>query len=423
MFKNEKYFTWSLIGMTILTAYSWGGDILPELPGETYLSYISNIYALLFMINVAVLSKKLYWAPEYRCATLFLIWALIGFFRGALFETQGNYHIWKNLVEAIFACALPLYVYVFSSPYITQRFYYKWIKIIIPLWFILFSWSTGKGSLHFVLGPIFLYAIFFFYLPKTWKIIFAIILLLMLTWDFGARAQIIKAVITILAALTYKWRQYISTKELKLASLTLFILPIVLLFLGITGIYNVFEKGSENNRDKYIKAVVKRDGSVVEENFAADTRTFIYKEVITSAVKHNYILWGRTLARGNDSVSFGMYFAEVLKTKLYERHRNELCFPNIFTWLGLIGMLLYIGIYIQATWLALYRSNSFAIKLLGTIVAFHFMFGWIEDINDFNPFNMGLWTIIALCLSRKFRSMTNYQLVKWVRACLPSQFK
>ena len=36
------------------------------------------------------------------------------------------------------------------------------------------------------------------------------------------------------------------------------------------------------------------------EGFAANTRTFMYKEVISSAVDNNYVIWGRTPARGND---------------------------------------------------------------------------------------------------------------------------
>ncbi len=58
---------------------------------------------------------------------------------------------------------------------------------------------------------------------------------------------------------------------------------------------------------------------------------------------------GRSSARGNDSVSFGSDIAELLGTGLYERHKNEVVFANIFTWMGLIWLILYCSIYLKSS--------------------------------------------------------------------------
>ena len=73
------------------------------------------------------------------------------------------------------------------------------------------------------------------------------------------------------------------------------------------------------------------DGALVESDLAADTRTFIYIEVLDSAIRNEYIVWGRTPARGNDSAAFGSFSAEELKTNKYERHSNELLHLNLLT--------------------------------------------------------------------------------------------
>lgn len=157
------------------------------------------------------------------------------------------------------------------------------------------------------------------------------------------------------------------------------------------------------------------NGQVVEDDLSADTRTFIYIEVIKSALQHNYVIGGRTPARGNDSMAFGALNAEELKTGKYERHSNELCHTNIFTWLGLIGVVLYSLIYLRSSYLAVYKSNNIYIKFLGCFIAFRWAYGWIEDINRFDIANISLWMMIAMGLSVQFRNMNNKEFANFIK--------
>lgn len=103
------------------------------------------------------------------------------------------------------------------------------------------------------------------------------------------------------------------------------------------------------NEGKYVEIKIV-NGEIRAEDLSVDTRTFIFEEVATSALRHNYLIWGRTPARGNDSRVFG-YASETGKN---ERHSNEVCHPNVFTWLGIIGLLLYSFIYFQSSYLAFF---------------------------------------------------------------------
>ena len=155
------------------------------------------------------------------------------------------------------------------------------------------------------------------------------------------------------------------------------------------------------------------DGQIYEEKLAADTRTFIYEEVLASALKNNYVIFGRTPARGNDSYMFGLYNAEELKTGKYERHYNELCHLNVFTWLGLIGLFLHCTIYLVASYQAVYYSNNQFVKYVGIMVAFNWALGWIENCTRFDIMNLTIWIMISICLSSKFRLMNDMEFKLW----------
>lgn len=210
------------------------------------------------------------------------------------------------------------------------------------------------------------------------------------------------------------FRQSITDKMLRIAHSTCYVSAVLLVVLGISGTFNIFTDMASNS-GKYVEKKVV-NGELKEEDLSTDTRTFIYEEVLQSALRNDYVLCGRSLARGNDSNTFGIHMAEELKTGKYERYYNELCHLNIFTWLGVIGMLLYSLIYLRSSYLAVYRSNSYFLKLIGVFIAFHWAYGWIEDTTNFDILNISLWSAISMGLSSQFRSMSDQDFVEWFGA-------
>jgi hypothetical protein len=142
----------------------------------------------------------------------------------------------------------------------------------------------------------------------------------------------------------------------------------------------------------------------------ADTRTFLYYEVLSSSIKLNSWLFGRSPARGNISDSFG----ESDMNKRNERLANEVSILNYFTWLGLIGVILIFIIFYRASYLAVNYSNNIYIKIVGIFIAFRWSYGWVEDINNFYIQYLYLWLFIGFCFSRNFRQMSNIEIQNWV---------
>jgi hypothetical protein len=156
----------------------------------------------------------------------------------------------------------------------------------------------------------------------------------------------------------------------------------------------------------------KRDaqGQVVEDNLLSDTRTFLYIEVLQSAEKYDSWILGRSPSRGNYSDSFG----EFDLNNRNERYSNEVGVLNYFTWLGIVGVILLLSVYVQATKFAVLCSENIYAKILGIFISFRWAFSWIEEINIFHIQYVYLWFMIGLCFSEKFRKMSDNEVRVWI---------
>lgn len=347
-----------------------------------------------------------------RLLNFYFLWVFLSIIRGALYYTLGNYWIWKNWFQGSFVVLLPVLIYIYSQPEFLSQILRTWLKYALLLFLCLLPFINNEAY-SFYWGPIYLLMLFWPIFPGRWKVVLLLLLLLMLTANFSARSQVIRGAIVLLLSLGCIFRHLVSNFMLKLFHWFCYLVPLSLLILGLTGIFNVFE-GLATNEGKYTEKRIDRHGQVVDEDLSADTRTFIFVEVLSSAIKHDYVLWGRTPARGNDSAVFGQYSAEELKTGLYERHANETGLPTVFTWIGLIGLVLISLIYLRSSWLAVYDSNNRYVKIVGCFVAFRWGYGWIEDTYLFNPLMIGLFMCMGLCMSRYFRKMSDAEMKTWL---------
>ncbi len=350
-------------------------------------------------------------AKDNSLLKIYFVWVFLSIVRGALFYTLGNYWIWKNWIYGSFDVLLPALIYLYARPEILSSTLRTWLKYV-PFLLICLLPFVPRGAYHFFLGPIYIVALFWPLYSGKWKVIILLLMLLMLGADFTARSQVVKAGVVLFFSLLYLKRRFVSQTLLKWIHWLFYILPLTLLFLALTGRFNVLKEIFSD--EGVVVTKIDRDGKAIKEDLSSDTRTFIYIEVISSAIKHDYVWAGRTPARGNDSAFFGTFNAEELKTGLYERHSNEAGLPSLFTWLGLIGLILISLIYLRSSYLALYRSNNIYIKILGCFVAFRWSYGWIEDMYGFTPMILGLYMVMAMCMSKTFRRMNDYEMKGWL---------
>lgn len=404
-YKSLQYFSYLFILITLMSVNQWS-----RFPIGNYSVWVLASFVMIGIVFWIGKKNKFFANPELRLCNAYLLWLVICIIRGAF--VAENYWEYKQLVSGSLSLSMPLFVFYFKEPFCLSMALQKWNVLMLPLFLCFFAWTFSVSGYSFLITPFLLYGVFFIFLSPKWKIFVGLIFALMFV-DLGARAQIMKVSATILCAIAFYYNRIVKISCLKIVYWLFYFGPVVLLILGITGIFNVFKDSiSESNFDKYTQTKVV-DGKVYEEHLAVDTRTFIYEEVLASALKHNYVIWGRTPARGNDSYSFGIHSAEDLKTGKYERHSNEVGHLNVFTWLGLIGLLLHSAIYLMASYRAVYHSNNLFVKYIGVLVAFNWALGWIENMTGFNILNMTIWIMISICLSSKFRSMNDMEFKSW----------
>lgn len=400
--KNILPFLFVFLTMTSITQWS-------SFPiGNTFTDW-----TLFLTIMLTFLFQNKYWYDKSNkdnlwALKIYLFWVIICFIRGVF--VAEFYWDFKNLINGGFALLMVYSVYAFTNPILVQLVFKKWLQIAFPL-FILFILVVDIDAYGFYLIPISFFSLFLPIMNSKWKLIIVSVSLFIIVASVEARANVIKFSAPILFSSLFYFRKMLGPKLLSKIQLFVFILPIVLLFLATTGIFNIFKM------DEYISTksnTVRVNSQGMEEDLLGDSRTFLFQEVILSAIKNDYVLFGRTLARGNDSASFGSSAAEDLRTFRYERYDNEVGILNVFTWTGIVGVILYFFIFFKAAKLAIVHSNSYFLKILGVYVSFRWLTAWIEDFNRFDIMNLFIWIVVGMCYSKQFRKMSDQDFKIWM---------
>lgn len=364
----------------------------------------------IYIINLKDDLKNL--GKSRQIINLYILWVLLSFIRGFLFQAEG-YWDYKSLFLNTAALLLPSLIYVFYKPDYTEKVLSLWMKYALPA-FILFIPIVERSVYSRYLAPILLLGCFIPTMKKKWRFVFILLLLFNIFVDFTARSQVIKAVICLLISFSVPLVKLVPQVILRIVHYFLYCVPFLLLFLAITDTFNIF------SMDEYLEDVQVEGSTGDDESLIADTRTFIYEEVILSAINNEYVLYGRTPARGYDSMAFGRSDEKVAEDQgsRDERYASEVLHPNVFTWIGIIGLFLYSILYFIASSRAVFKSNNSYMKLLGLYVAFRWLYGWVEDWNQWDIMNISLWIMIAMCYSPYFRQMNDEEITNWVRACM-----
>lgn len=346
---------------------------------------------------------------------LYLFWILICIIRGVF--VAEIYWDWKALVNNSMGLLLPIVIYTATNKVIVQSILSNYIKYGLPLFFIL-MFLIRTDAYGFYLIPVSFLLLFLPSLPNKQKILLLFFAAFVFGADFGARSNIIKFGLPLFVLIIYYFEEKISIKTLNYIQIVLFIVPVFFLTLGVTGVFNVFKVSDYLGEFKAAGTDIKGDRNTID--VTEDTRTFLYVEIIESAIKNDYWIFGRTPARGNDSSSFGPFYYEL--TGRDERWDNEIGVANVFTWTGIVGVFLYLFIFYRASYLAINRSGNIYAKMLGIFVALRWVYSWVEDVNMINLNYFMLCIMIGLCFSSSFRAMTNYEVALWARGIFDSRY-
>ncbi|MGN0201736.1 MAG: hypothetical protein ACI399_02375 [Candidatus Cryptobacteroides sp.] len=374
-----------------------------------YLDWLCQFAILGIFVWMAFRSRKM---PQYALPwqiALYLVMVLLSAVYG-IFMSEG-YWDYKALVTNFLAYSLAVGYPYFAQPTKVAASLKVWLLVAaVTVWFLL-PFMDGECGKYLL--PLSFLLVFISLLEK--KTMLAVLVLSLVVVFFGSigdRSTLLRFIACFLIGLGVMTRRYLP-RELLLSVVVLeLILPFVLLALGVTGVFNVFQIGEAIGASK-VEVVDSNDGV---DDFGADTRTFIYIEEAASAVKHNYFIQGRSLARGYDSDFFMMADDEMAGRG--ERGSSEVSILNFFNYFGLIGVAVFFAVIAGAIVHAFKHSRSKILLFVAVYLGFRWCYSFVEDYNYFNLNTICQWIAVSMCYSPFFNRMTDSQFVHWARKAL-----
>lgn len=346
-----------------------------------------------------------------RILSYYTIWVTIMIVIG-MFMAR-NYYEYKHLVQNSCSALIPLTMLVFFDPTRLKRIYRFWYRyaFLVGLLLILFSYLSFS---QFYFSPILLLTLFISLFRRKMSVAILLISVcyIIAGYQLDAREQILMGFATLSFGCLAYFHRHLSYAKIRIIKYLCYGFTLFFFIVALPNFNSVMNK-SDTDMGKTIGG-------------GKDTRSLLYLDVITSAINNNYYIWGRSPARGNDVVYSGVLFMISDDDGYYddtelvgnERTANEICFANVFTWFGLIGLFLYFAFYFVAISLATKKSNNVYIKLLGCFIAFRWSMGWIADMNNFDISSLSLWAMIAMCFSPVLRNMNNDEFKQWIRGII-----
>ena len=334
----------------------------------------NTIYAISFIM---VLSSRSYYM-KLGFDSLFIILFFVSFIRG-FFMAENMTHF-KFLFLNLFGLSFLLFNIGSINDLKVLRNIYS--LIVLPLTPLLLLMPS------IVFGKVLMLSTLFYIVDKRNRIVWLFVLLVGILIDSESRGNVVRFLVPILLVTIFSFR-FSSKIFNKKFFFFVSVLPFVFLVNGIISSKSVFQ---------LMSGFYKAKGSFVE-----DTRTPLYYEVLNSSLQNNYVLFGRSLSRGNDTVLFS-------RNNRNERVRNEAEILNIYTWFGLVGVSLYAIAIVYSSYLGAFKAKSRVIQILGWYLLFRWLWSWIGEHSGFDMNYFTFATIYVLLISKRVLNMTESEI-------------
>ncbi len=409
MQKSLHFLSYSILLISVYSVLQWS---------SLSMTIFNNTFCWWFLQALILYNFYKYrnYKAKEKVLSLFLVYVVLSFLYG-LYMAENYWH-YKFLVRNLMIYLMPLSIYVFVYPLHVQTVLRVWFKkaLIILICISPFIYSDAWGN---YLTPFCLFALFYHLLPQKWRYITILAFIVTFTLGWASRSCTIRFSVAFIIGILFMWKssRNILLKHLKIIYIVFSLIPIVFFILATTNVFNILNIDEElglSQKYEMFQSDKEANGSAL-----ADTRTSVYIEVLNSALQNHYVTQGHSLARGYESVIFNDVINESSDGLLNgERPGCETCILNVFTYMGIIGVILYMLIFLRSTFLAISRSNNSYIKIVALFVLFRWIYSWIEELAFFNITYLMLWIMVAMCFSPYFRRMTNEEFKWWFKTIL-----
>ena len=336
---------------------------------------------------------------------LFVLWNVISFARGVI--NASDYWDWKILLlNYSFSIFVPLAIVAgvhFEFLIKTFRFILNKLFLLgfalIPISLIIDTELYAR-----IMMAVSLFVLFVPYLKLRWRLLVVIVAIFSIAIDFGYRVNLMRVMFPFFLISLFLFKRAIPNGIFNFALSIMLLTPLVLLYLGVNNVFNVF---TDSILDIFnTETVSVMQGEILTQDIASDTRTFLYREVFSSmAYKDSSFMLGEGGASG--------YLTDWFDSATLNdrgRYASEVGFLNTVLYSGGVGVVLYMLMLFIPAYYAINKSSNYLSKTLGIFLAYHWIIFFIEDNTLFDVNYFCIWVTIGLCLSNKFRSLSDIQI-------------
>jgi len=376
------------------------------LPFGTYLIAVLLYLSIIIFIRIKIKYANNYVSTKFSFLfTFWLCFLIVSILRGLMLAN--SYWDFKFLFfDSIVFTLVSLVYYVGQNLLFFKKIFDFYLKKVFLFGFVLIPLAlvSNRELYARLMIPIGIFILFIPYIKKNWKILVIVVAVASLLVDITFRTNIIKIMLSIGILSLFYFKDFINTFITKLIWLSFFIIPFVLLGLALTGEFNIFEATSDN--EEY--STINEEGEI--ESLSADTRTFLYQEVIIDVVKNDAVIFGKSPSQGYKSFEFYDTGGGINGI----RYSCEVNILNIFLYFGLVGVILFFLVVFAISYLGIFKSKNRLSKMLGLLLASRFMLSFLEEFTNFDLNFYFFWLIVGLVSSNSFRNMSDNQIKLWL---------
>lgn len=387
-------------------------SFIGESNGSTAAVLALNTVASIILLFLA---RKTAWRalvpkPARVVFALLLAWGLLALVRGGL--VASDYWAWKALLtNHVFMYLVPVALVLGLNPMHSRRVLLLMLCVVLPvsLAVIPFALRFDTELFQRAAMPLYLLVLLVPFVSRRWQLFILAMATISVFMDFSYRTNVMRICVAGLLAVAYMLlRVRFRPGAINGAWLVCLLAPLLFLGLGLTGRYNVFEKGLDFDA---IVIAVNEGGQERSSQLNADTRTFLYEEVLASMKKRgSSFVVGQGAGTGYESRFFSRTIIGAAG-----RGGSEVGFLNTLLYSGVVGVVLYAAMLLLAAFYAFNRSNNDACKLMGLFLLFKWVLFFVEDIPKMDLNFFVTWMMVGLCLSSHFRQMDNVAMKEALR--------
>ena len=336
--------------------------------------------------------------PKYafRILLLIIVVNLIAIIKSLLFDDRAITTLFGNIYTSL-ALLMPFSInFSFDKTNLPRlhKYFILSLKggIVFFITFFVISRSINIQQLR-LLNELFLPVIFLIttiiILPKSSKylIFVSFLMLSYVAFLMSNRTMMIREVILLVLMLfLYSIKYFKAKMSLRIFFLSLSI-PIYLLINSISTGQSVIQQNLS---------------SISDQELRSDTRTFLYKEVFDDLLINDALIFGK----GANGTYYSDFFNQTggdTDTRL----TVEVGLLSVLLKTGLVGVILYFSLILNAVYHSLFKSRNLFVIGIGLMLGIHFILFFVENIISYSSYNIYIWFFIGICLSKELRNMSN----------------